>query len=335
LSRARQPSRQARLAAGLWIGLAAGLSGCADWRQWQAGSPQAEALLARPPVGLPERVLLQGVPFFPQEEAQCGPAALATALGHQGVDVSPQALRDQVFTPAREGSFQVEMLAAARRQGRLAVRVAPRLDALLRELAEGRPVVVLLNPALAAWPRWHHAVVVGHDLRAGTVTLRSGAEREAVWPLRSFDFSWARSGRWGFVLSPPAEPPATAGRDELVEAVLGLARAQPPAVARSAYQAALARWPADRVLTLGLAQTWADERAWPQAIATLQQAVAQGGGAVALNNLAMTLWQAGDAPQARRVADEALARARGAEPAWLGAVEDTWRHVQGPAPVSP
>ncbi len=328
-------SRGAQRAGGLAIALAAALSGCADWRQWQAGSPQADALMAQPPAGLPERLAIDGVPFFPQDEAQCGPAALATALGHQGVMVSPQALREQVFTPAREGSFQVEMLAAARRHGRLAVRVAPRLEALLRELAAGRPVVVLLNPALAAWPRWHYAVVVGHDLKAGTVTLRSGAEREAIWPLRALDFSWARSGRWGFVLSPPAQPPTTAGLPELSEAVVALARVQPPAVARSAYQAVLARWPDALALRLGLAQTWADEGAWPQAIATLQQAVAQGGGAVALNNLAMALWQAGDAAQARRVADEALARARQSEPAWLAAVADTWRQVQGPAPVSP
>jgi len=314
------------------VATALALGGCADWRQWQAGSPQADALLATPPAGLPERVALAGVPFFPQDEAQCGPAALATALGQQGVSITPQALREQVFTPAREGSFQVEMLAAARRQGRLAVRVAPRLEALLRELAAGRPVVVLLNPALAAWPRWHYAVVVGHDLRAGTVTLRSGTEREAVWPLRTFDFSWARSGRWGFVLTPPAEPPATASLADLSEAVVGLARVQPPDVARSAYLAALSRWPASPVLTLGLAQTWADEQAWLQAIATLQQAVAQGGGAVALNNLAMALWQSGDGPLAREVAEEALLRARQSEPGWVAVVEETWRQVHGQAP---
>jgi len=322
-----------------WVVMVAALAlgGCADWRQWQGGSPQADALLAHTPAGLPERVALAGVPFFPQDEAQCGPAALATALGQQGVAITPQALREQVFTPAREGSFQVEMLAAARRQGRLAVRVAPRLEALLRELADGRPVVVLLNPALAAWPRWHYAVVVGHDLRAGTVTLRSGAEREAVWPLRTFDFSWARSGRWGFVLSPPGEPPATASLADLSEAVVGLARVQPPEVARSAYLAALAIWPATPVLTLGLAQTWADEQAWPQAIATLQRAVALGGGAVALNNLAMALWQSGDGTRARRVADEALALARRSEPGWLGVVTDTWQqvHVQAPSPGIP
>jgi hypothetical protein len=308
------------------------LGGCADWRQWQGGSPQAEALMAAPPTGLPERVALDAVPFFPQEDAQCGPAALATVLAHQGWPGTPQDLLSQVFTPAREGSFQVEMLAAARRQGQLAVRVAPRLAALLQELAAGRPVLVLLNPGLAAWPRWHYAVVVGHDLRAGTVTLRSGRTQADIWPLRTFDFAWARSARWGFVLSAPGQPPGTATQGDLVDAVVAFARVQPPALARPAYQAALARWPDQPVLALGLAQTWADQQQWPQAIALLEAAVAHGGGAVALNNLAMAWWQAGKGEQARLVAAQALARAQASEPRWLGVVKDTLMQVQQPTP---
>jgi hypothetical protein len=308
------------------------LCGCADLRQWQGGSTQADALLATPPAGLPQRVSLDAVPFFAQEEAQCGPAALATVLVHQGWPVTPADLLSQVFTPAREGAFQVEMLAAARRQGALAVRVAPQLDALLREVAAGRPPLVLLNPALAAWPRWHYAVVVGFDLQEGTVTLRSGRTREDVWPLRSFDFAWARSSRWGFVVSAPDLPPPTAGRDPLTEAVVAFARVQPPALARPAYQAALSRWPEQPILEMGLAQTWADQRQWPQAVAALQAAVAHGGGAVALNNLAMVWWQAGQVSQAREVAQAALARARDHEPRWLSVAQDTWAQVQQPAP---
>ena len=150
------------------------LSGCADLAQWRAGSPQADALMAQPPAGLAARVLLDDTPFFPQEDFQCGPAALATVLGASGVDVAPATLTAQVFTPAAEGSYQVEMLAAARRQGRLAVRVAPQLLSVPQALQAQRPVLVLLNPSLQAWPRWHYAVVVGIDLQAGTVTMRSG-----------------------------------------------------------------------------------------------------------------------------------------------------------------
>ena len=86
------------------------LTGCA--------TPQVAALLARPPATLPARVELTGVPFHPQEEYQCGPAALATVLVHAGVATTPDALVPEVYLPARGGSLQAEMLAAARRHGR-------------------------------------------------------------------------------------------------------------------------------------------------------------------------------------------------------------------------
>ena len=85
---------------------------------------------------LPRQHELTTTPFFPQELYQCGPAALATVLVHSGVATTPETLVDQVYIPEKEGSLQAEMLAAARRQGRVAYRLAPQLEDLLREVAE-------------------------------------------------------------------------------------------------------------------------------------------------------------------------------------------------------
>ena len=88
-----------------------------------------------------------------------------------------------MFLPAREGTLQVEMLSGARRQGALAVRLPGTLEALLREAVDGRPPVVLLNLGLSIAPRWHYAVLVGHDLDEREVILRSGTtERAAMIP---------------------------------------------------------------------------------------------------------------------------------------------------------
>ncbi|HAQ87551.1 MAG TPA: hypothetical protein DCR78_14050, partial [Pseudomonas sp.] len=124
--------------------------------------------------GLPERVELDEVPFFPQEDYQCGPAALATMLTQRGVATEPQQLVERVYLPQRKGSLQVEMVAAARSHELLVYPLEPQLQAVLTEVAAGNPVLVLQNLAFDRWPQWHFAVVVGYDLAAQTIVLRSG-----------------------------------------------------------------------------------------------------------------------------------------------------------------
>ena len=46
---------------------------------------------------MPSTLELRDTPFFPQEEYQCGPAALATVLAASGVAVSPDDLTGKVY----------------------------------------------------------------------------------------------------------------------------------------------------------------------------------------------------------------------------------------------
>lgn len=82
--------------------------------------PQTEALRASGYAGLPARVELVDVPYYAQEDLMCGPTSLAMALNAVGVDAKVASLTEQVYLPGREGSLQIEMLAATRRNGALA-----------------------------------------------------------------------------------------------------------------------------------------------------------------------------------------------------------------------
>ncbi|MCO5762094.1 MAG: PA2778 family cysteine peptidase, partial [Chromatiaceae bacterium] len=116
---------------------------------------------------------LEQVAFFPQEDHQCGPAALATALHAAGVEINPAQLLEQVYIPGREGSLQVEMLAATRRNGALPYLLKPELRDLLAEVRAGMPVVVLQILGLSWIPVVLYAVIVGYVLPHRHVVLRS------------------------------------------------------------------------------------------------------------------------------------------------------------------
>jgi hypothetical protein len=220
--------------AGVLLSAVLVLAGCA--------TPQVAALLAQPPAALPPHIELAAVPFHAQDEYQCGPAALATTLVHAGVSTTSDALVPQVYLPARKGSLQAEMAAATRRHGLTAYLLAPRLEDLLREVADGKPVVVLQNLAFGFAPLWHYAVVIGYDLPREEIILRSGTTRRLVTTLSNFERTWARGDHWAMVTLPPEQLPATASEGRYVAAVAALEQVV-PAAARRAYATALVRWP--------------------------------------------------------------------------------------------
>ncbi len=276
--------RAAPAVAGVLLSAAlAGLTGCA--------TPQVAALRARPAEALPQRVEVTAVPFFPQEEYQCGPAALAMVLTHSGPATTPEALVPQVYLPGREGSLQTEMLAAARRHGRVAYRVAPRLEDVLREASDGTPVIVLQNLALGFAPLWHYAVVVGYDLPREEIILRSGTTSRAVMTLTTFERTWARGGHWAMVALAPEQLPATADEDRYVAAVAALERVAPGA-ARRAYTTAIERWPGNPAARIGLGNSAYALRDLPGAEAAYREAIRlHPRAADAWNNLAQTLFE--------------------------------------------
>lgn len=194
-----------------------------------------------------EPVELVDVPFFAQDEFQCGPAALATVLVHEGIDVTPKALKSQIYIPGRRGSLQAELLAATRRHGRVPYVLPGSLAPMLDELRAGRAVLLLQNLGLERWPVWHYAVLVGFDPERDRFLLRSGTTHRKQTRARTFLASWDRAGRWSIVVASPSDPPVSAN-------VLGWLRAVAPFestgkfdLAAEGYEAAVKRWPDEAI----------------------------------------------------------------------------------------
>jgi tetratricopeptide (TPR) repeat protein len=222
--------------------LAGALSACAT-----SGLPEPAAL----PAGLPGEARIADVPFYPQDDLYCGPASLAMVLTWSGAPATQEKVATAIYTPGREGTLQHDLLAGARREGRLAVPVES-LAGLLGELAAGHPVLVLQNLGLDWAEQWHYAVAIGYDLDEGEIVLHSGLEAERRVSLATFDRTWARAERWGVVVLPPGSLPATAGEAEVLQAAASLERAERPAEAAKAYAAILDRWPSSFAALMGL-----------------------------------------------------------------------------------
>lgn len=272
-----------------------------------AGTPQTDALLAARATPSAAAELTE-VPFFAQTAHQCGPAALATILASAGADVTPERLTPRVYLPERRGSLQLELLAAARREGYVPYVLPPRLEDVLDEVAAGTPVLVLQNLGLEWYPKWHYAVVVGFDLTAGEIILRSGEQARRVLPLQVFERTWARGDAWAMVGMPPDRLPSTAREAPYVHAIVGLERVGQWQAAATAYETALSRWPDNLIARIGLGNARHALGDGSGAEAAYRRATRDHPDAgVAFNNLAQVLADAGRLPEAEAAARRAVA----------------------------
>lgn len=252
-----------------------------------------------------EPVELDATPFFAQRQYQCGPAALATSLGASGVEVEAEALVGEVYLPARKGSLQAEIIASARRHGRVAAPVRGEPAALVAELRAGAPVLVLLNLGRSWLPIWHYAVVVGYEPAGGRFVLRSGTERRAQMAAAVFERAWSYSGHWGVVVTRPDAIPATTSMRDWLAAVAPLESLGRLAEAADAYRAATQRWPAAALAWAALGNAEARREHWDDAIAAYARSLHEEDAVATRNNRADALIHLGCA----RLAADDLAKA--------------------------
>lgn len=239
-------------------------------------------------------VELTTTPFFAQRQYQCGPAALATVLAASAVDVTPDELTPLMYLPGRRGSLQTELVAAARRYERVPYLLLPSLDALLGEVAAGRPVLVLQKFGAGPVPGWHYAVVIGYDSKSDRIVLRSGTRKRLEMPADRFLASWNRADRWALAILKPGEMPDKPDIQRYMQAAAGLEAVGQYAAASLAYEAATRQWPDASLPRLGIGNLAymqgdfrAAERGYLAAIARSPSDV------VARNNRAEVLLQLG------------------------------------------
>jgi len=275
------------------------LSGCA--------AQQTSRLLKTPPDALPPRAELTNVPYHPQQAHQCGPAALAMALGWSGKPLPPETLTSEVYIPGKQGSLQPEIIAAARRHSRLAYLLNPALAELLAEVAAGHPVIVLQNLGLSWHPVWHYAVVIGYDLDRHIILLHSGPDSRSETSLSTFEHTWARSAYWALLILPPDELPHTASEERYLDSVLALEQTRHWQAAATAYSAALRRWPQSQPARIGLGNSYYAMGNLPSAEAAFLQASRDHPeSGIAFNNLAQTYADEGKLDKALAAAQQAV-----------------------------
>jgi ABC-type bacteriocin/lantibiotic exporter with double-glycine peptidase domain len=145
--------------------------------------------------------VIEGVPFFPQEEFQCGPASLAGVLNYYGLRITPAEIAAEVFSRSARGTLDVDMVFYAQRKGMKAEQYAGNIEDLRRNLDSQRPLIVLIDQGFWVYQAHHFMVVVGYD--KGGIVVNSGREKNKFISRDSFLRTWERTKFWTLRVTPP------------------------------------------------------------------------------------------------------------------------------------
>ncbi len=203
---------------------------------------QTKQILKQPP-DIARQHLVPNVPFYSQEDFFCGPTTLAEVAGFYGLEHNPLQIAPKSFIPGLEGSLQIEMVAATRQLGLLAYAENGNMAQLLNLLAEDIPVIVLQNNAIALFPQWHYAVVIGYDLDAAEFILHTGITEAHRLNFSTFERTWQRGQYWMLAMLPSDKSSKHLDQFIYAKACQDLISTQQSSAGVAALKTATQQWP--------------------------------------------------------------------------------------------
>ena len=182
----------------LFIGLlAVCVTGCATSNLYQKQSSYAD---------YPALFYIQGVPFFPQEEFQCGPSVLAGVLNFFGYKIVPEDVSGAIYLDSIEGTLKMDMVNYAKRYedgGRIHVsEVQGDIELIKKDVSEGHPIIVFVDLGIWEFRKGHYMLIVGYDDNQGGIIVYSGVKRDKLITYNRFLKMWKRGGYWALRVIP-------------------------------------------------------------------------------------------------------------------------------------
>jgi predicted double-glycine peptidase len=145
--------------------------------------------------------MIPDVPFYPQQEYQCGPAALTSVLTYWGAHADPDEIGREIFSPSARGTLTIDMMLYAKKMGFHAEQVKGSLEALRHSVDSGYPLIVMVDYGFSVLQVNHFMVVIGYDNNG--VIVHSGKSPNKFIPQEDFLSTWRKTDYWTLLIKKP------------------------------------------------------------------------------------------------------------------------------------
>jgi len=145
--------------------------------------------------------VISDVPFFPQEDYQCGPASLASILTFWNIHTEPDEIGREIFSKSARGTLTIDMMLYAQKQGLHVQQFKGGIDALRNYVDSGYPLIVLVDYGISLFQMNHFMVVIGYTNDG--VIVHSGKTPKKFLHEKDFLSSWKKTDYWTLLIKKP------------------------------------------------------------------------------------------------------------------------------------
>jgi ABC-type bacteriocin/lantibiotic exporter with double-glycine peptidase domain len=145
--------------------------------------------------------MIPDVPFYPQEEYQCGPASLASVLNYWKSASDPEEIAREIFSTSARGTLTIDMMLYAKKKGLDAEQFKGSMEALRHSVDSGYPLLVLVDYGVSVLQVNHFMVVIGYAKDG--VIVHSGKSPNKFLREKAFLSAWEKTNYWMLLIKKP------------------------------------------------------------------------------------------------------------------------------------
>lgn len=142
--------------------------------------------------------IISNVPFYAQEDYQCGPASLAGVMNYWEIDVTPDDIAKEIYSKSAKGTLNIDMAIYPQRKGLIAEQYSGNMKDLKKNIDSGYPLIVLVDYGFWAVQSNHFMVVVGYN-EAGVI-VNSGKDKGKFISEEDFIKTWEKTKFWTLLI---------------------------------------------------------------------------------------------------------------------------------------
>jgi ABC-type bacteriocin/lantibiotic exporter with double-glycine peptidase domain len=142
--------------------------------------------------------IIESVPFFSQEDYQCGPAAMASVLNYRGIKIRSEEIASAIYSKSARGTLNFDMVFFAEKKGLYARQYPGNLADLKYRIDNSHPLIVMVDYGFLIYQKDHFMVVVGYD--SGNIIVHSGKDSFKRIPIEDFLKTWQKTKNWTLLI---------------------------------------------------------------------------------------------------------------------------------------